>query len=300
MSSFAQEIGNRLKFACEIAREAALGTLAHYCRADLQIEQKKDLTPVTVADREAEQLLRERISAHFSLDGIEGEEFGQQTGSSAFRWILDPIDGTRSFVSGVPLYGTMVGVLYEEEPQIGVLEFPALAESIYAAKGQGAWHSTAGNAPQKAVVSTINALSEGLFCTTAVDTFTASGRDQIFAKLQQRAHMTRTWGDCYGYLLVATGRAELMVDPELNLWDTAALMPILEEAGGTLTDFSGRRTVNSGEAIATNGHILNEVLEIASPSKGRTRVWNLFASPPDGKNYPGGTIRTVSKGGPFE
>ena len=264
MSSLEREIERRLELARTIAREAAEGTCAHFCQADLQVEQKKDRTPVTIADREAEQFLRKRITAAFSEDGIEGEEFGKQPGTSPFRWLLDPIDGTKSFVSGVPLFGTMVAVLLEDQPQIGVMEFPALGESIYAARGRGAWHSIVGKLPKAAQVSKVDKLSCGLFCTTASDGFEASGRQHLFEKLQKQASLTRTWGDCYGYLLVATGRAELMVDPELNPWDTAALLPILEEAGGTLTDFSGQQTVFGGEAVATNGHVFSEVLELIS------------------------------------
>ncbi|OUT65222.1 MAG: histidinol-phosphatase [Planctomycetaceae bacterium TMED10] len=259
-----REIEVRLELARQIAQEAADGTLAYFCSRDLKVEQKEDLSPVTIADREAERLLRKRIEASFPDDGIEGEEFGSQPGKSAFRWLLDPIDGTKSFVSGVPLFGTMVAVLCEDEPQIGVMEFPALGESIYAARGQGAWHSKVGKSPVASHVSAVDRLSYGLFCTTAIETFESTGRFHLFQSLQHRARLTRTWGDCYGYLLVATGRAELMVDPELNPWDTAALLPILEEAGGTLTDFSGEKTVFGGEAVATNGHIFPEVLKLIS------------------------------------
>ena len=255
-----RELETRLALARKIARRAAQGTLSFFGRHDLEVEQKEDLSPVTAADREAEQMLRREIEASFPNDGIEGEEFGVQTGTSGFRWLLDPIDGTKSFVSGVPLFGTMVGVLCEDVPQIGVMEFPALGESIYAARGQGAWHCRGDKPPIAARVSNVDRLSAGLFCTTGIDSFTSSGRLSIFQSLQQEARMTRTWGDCYGYLLVATGRAELMVDPILNLWDTAALMPILEESGGMLTDFQGEKTIFAGEAVATNGQLLSEVL----------------------------------------
>ena len=255
-----RELEARLALARKIARRAAEGTLAFFGRQDLEVEQKEDLSPVTVADREAEQLLRREIEASFPNDGIEGEEFGVQTGTSEFRWLLDPIDGTKSFVSGVPLFGTMVGVLCEDIPQIGVMEFPAIGESIYAARGQGAWHCRGGKPPIAARVSNVDLLSTGLFCTTGIESFASTGRLSIFQSLQQAARLTRTWGDCYGYLLVATGRAELMLDPVLNLWDTAALMPILEESGGTLTDFHGEKTIFGGEAVATNGQLLAEVL----------------------------------------
>ena len=258
------ELEARLALALKIAHRAAEGTLAFFGRHDLVVEQKEDFSPVTVADREAEQLLRREIEASFPHDGIEGEEFGVQNGTSAFRWLLDPIDGTKSFVSGVPLFGTMVAVLCEDTPQIGVMDFPAIGESIYAARDQGAWHCRSGQPPVAARVSNVDRLSAGLFCTTGVESFASCGRFSIFQGLQHEARMTRTWGDCFGYLLVATGRAELMVDPILNLWDTAALMPILEESGGTLTDFRGEKTIFGGEAVATNGRLLTEVLELIS------------------------------------
>lgn len=264
MSRLEIEIEQRLELARQIAAKAAAGTLAYFCHSNLEVERKEDLTPVTIADREAEQFLRKHIKDVFPDDEIEGEEFGKQPGTSPFRWLLDPIDGTKSFVSGVPLFGTMVAVLHEEQPQIGVMEFPALGESIYAARGQGAWHQKSGMSPVESRVSAVGSLAEGLFCTTCIDTFIATERLQFFQRLQQRALLTRTWGDCYGYLLVATGRAEVMIDPELNPWDTAALLPILTEAGGTLTDFSGHETVFEGEAVATNGHILAEVLDLIS------------------------------------
>ena len=264
MSSIEVEVANRLEYAREIAREAAEGTLTHFGKAGLRVDRKEDQTPVTVADREAEELLRNRIATAFPGDGIEGEEFGKQAGSTAFRWLLDPIDGTKSYISGVPLFGTMVAVLHQNEPQIGVIEFPALGESIFAARGEGAWHTEQGKSAVRATVSEVDALSESLFCTTAADGFEVCERSHVFAQLQSQTRLTRTWGDCYGYLLVATGRAELMIDPVLNPWDTAALMPILEEAGGTLTDFSGARTIFGGEAIATNGRLLPQVLELTS------------------------------------
>ena len=264
MSSLEQELASRLEFARRIAREAASTAFAYFGQTDLRVDRKEDQSPVTVADREAEELLRARIASAFAGDSIEGEEYGKQAGTTAFRWLLDPIDGTKSFVSGVPLFGTMVAVLHEDEPQIGVIEFPALRESIFAAKGQGAWHSFAGGSAVRSAVSKIDSLSESLFCTTAFDSFESSGRSEIFTALTRRARITRTWGDCYGYLLVATGRADLMIDPILNPWDTAALMPILEESGGTLTDFSGRRTIFGGEAVATNGHLLSQTLELTS------------------------------------
>jgi histidinol phosphatase-like enzyme (inositol monophosphatase family) len=258
------EIAERLQFAVEIACEAGDGTLRYFRRPDLAVERKADLSPVTVADRSAEELLRERIGKRFPEDAIIGEEFGEKAGRSGFQWVLDPIDGTKSFIHGVPLYTTLVAVLENDEPQIGVIHAPALGETVYAAKGSGCWY-TCGSAtkPQAARVSTIAALSDGLLLTSEVEGFRlrkSGDAMEVFMRLQKAARLVRTWGDGYGYLMVATGRAEVMIDPIMNLWDAAPLLPIVEEAGGHFSDWNGNSTVRNGEALATNGGVKNEAL----------------------------------------
>jgi histidinol phosphatase-like enzyme (inositol monophosphatase family) len=259
------ELASRHQLAVEAARQAGDLTLRYFRQRQLVVEWKQDASPVTIADREAEQFLRRRIADAFPDDGVLGEEFGEQPGRSGYRWILDPIDGTKSFVSGVPLYGTLVGVEHEERSQIGVIYIPALGECVDAVVGEGAWH-TIGNGPRtRANVSSKERLATSLFCTSEVKTFEQRGRLDAFLRLQTAAWLSRTWGDCYGYLLVATGRAEVMVDPKMNVWDCAALQPILEEAGGTFTDWSGTPTIDAGESVATNGRVLDEVLAILEP-----------------------------------
>jgi histidinol-phosphatase len=257
-----QRLLERLELARAIAREAGDVTLRYFCRDNYQVEWKQDASPVTVADREAEQHLRRRITAAFPDDAILGEELGELAGTSGFRWILDPIDGTKTFISGVPLYGTMVGVEYGRHGVVGVVHMAGLAETVYAAVGHGAWHWRGAAAPRPAQVSQKRALADGLFCTSDVKGFGEAARAAAYERLQTAAGLARTWGDCYGYLLVATGRAELMVDPRMNVWDCAALQPILEEAGGTFTDWNGTPTIHAGEAIATNGHVFDEVLKL--------------------------------------
>jgi len=250
----------RWKLAAAAGREAAAITLTYFGRVDLAVEQKSDASPVTIADREAELHLRKRIAADFPDDGILGEEFGEQPGRSGFRWILDPIDGTKSFIHGVPLYGTMLGIEYEQRSVIGVVILPGLNEWVSAAEGQGCWYVRGDDPPRRAHVSTVPRLAESLFCTTAIEGFDKTKRRPAFEQIQRASQLTRTWGDVYGYVLVATGRAEVMVDPAMNVWDCAALQPILEEAGGTFTDWQGTRTIFSGDAVATNGRVLEEVL----------------------------------------
>jgi len=254
------ELADRLHLAVEAARAAGRITLKYFRQADLAVDRKADDTPVTVADRQAEEELRRQIAARFPDDAILGEEFPDRPGTSEFRWILDPIDGTKSFIRGVPLYGTLVGLEHAGEPVLGVIVIPAIDEYVYAARGQGAWYAIGNESPRPARVSDCPTLEEGLFVTSEVGTFDESDRREAFDRLQATARMGRTWGDCYGYMLVATGRAELMVDPIVEVWDVAALLPIIEEAGGTFTDWKGQRTIHSREAIATNGPIFEQVM----------------------------------------
>jgi len=257
-----KDLKARLDLAVSAARGAGQKTLAYFNRSNFDIEWKQDGTPVTVADREAEAYLREQIETHFPSDAILGEEFPERPGTSGYRWILDPIDGTKSFVHGVPLYGTLVGVEYERSCVIGAMAFPALGEYIYAAKGYGTWHGQGAAEPRRARVSSVSRLADGLFCMTSPTEFMEAGRQSAYERLSTQARLTRGWGDCYGYLLVATGRAEVMVDPVLSIWDMAALLPILEEAGGSFTDWQGRATIYGKDGIGTNGHVLAEVLAI--------------------------------------
>lgn len=265
MKPDAANLTGRLELAVAAAREAGEITLGYFRRDDLKIDRKGDDSPVTAADREAEEHLRRRIAEAFPDDAILGEEFPDRAGTSGFRWILDPIDGTKSFIHGVPLYGTLVGVERQGEGEsvVGVNLIPALGECVYAAKGQGAWYVSGDAPPAPAKVSDCPRLAEGLFLTSEVSNFDKIGRRDVYDRLQAEARVTRTWGDCYGYLLMVTGRADVMVDPIMEVWDAAALLPILEEAGGTFTDWQGRPTIHSGQGIATNGRILDEVLAIA-------------------------------------
>jgi histidinol phosphatase-like enzyme (inositol monophosphatase family) len=260
--ALAAEIATRLDLAVSAGKEAGRLTLRYFQQDNYQVERKSDASPVTIADRFAEQLLRERIAAAFPQDGILGEELGRADGSSGFTWILDPIDGTKSFISGVPLYGTMVAVEHEGRALIGFVFMPGLDEGIFAAVGQGAWSWRSDQEARRVHVSQKSRLAEGLFLFSQVDSFAHRGAGAAFEALQKAAYITRTWGDCYGYLLVATGRAEVMVDPIMNVWDSAAVQPIVEEAGGTFTDWQGNPTIHAGEAIATNRLLLDEVLAI--------------------------------------
>ena len=245
-----------LDFGVAAAREAGEITL-RYFRKDFETRLKGKDNFVTQADLEAEEFLRRRISESFPHDAIVGEEGGESPGTSGRRWIIDPIDGTYSFVHGVPFYGVLLGVEVEGEPAVGVINMPALGELVYAAKGLGCFWN---GGPAR--VSATERLEDALLLSTDFGSCARYGFGPAAEELQRRAAMRRTWGDCYGYVLVATGRADVMLDPVMNVWDCAALMPVLEEAGGTFSDWQGRRTIHSGNAVATNGRLFREVMRI--------------------------------------
>jgi histidinol phosphatase-like enzyme (inositol monophosphatase family) len=243
-----------LEVAVEAARAGGQRTLAYFNQGTA-VEWKSDGSPLTAADREAEALMRKIIGDAFPDHGILGEEEGERAGAAPYRWIIDPLDGTRTFVRGVPLYGTLVGIEARGEPVIGVIYLPALDEMIAAAHGEGCtWNG------RPCRVSAVDRLDRALVVVT--DERTAHARSAAYGRLTSKSELQRTWADCYGYALVATGRAEVALDPIMNVWDCAALLPIVEEAGGRFTDWRGRRTIHGGEAVATNGTLHAEVLKL--------------------------------------
>jgi len=249
--------------AVALAREAGDLTLRYFGRT-VEADRKGDGTPVTEADRGAERLLREGIEARFPTHGILGEEFGEVRSDAPVRWILDPIDGTRSFVRGVPLYGVLVGIEVEGEPVVGVAHFPALGESVAAARGEGClWNG------ERARVSKRSELADALVLTTDPERIRREeGTGPGWRVLARGAAFSRSWGDCYGHVLVATGRAEVMVDPVLSPWDAAPLLPILTEAGGRFTDLDGGTTIHGGSGVSTNGLLHDAVLQILGGGEG--------------------------------
>lgn len=251
----------RLEHARNIAYQAGELTLRYFHRVEqLAVERKADESPVTTADRETEQFLRQHIAERFPDDAILGEEFPPTEGTSGFRWILDPIDGTKSFICGVPLYSTLIGL--EESGQCvgGIIVLPALHELVWAGRGLGAWHETNQSEPKRCCVSKCSHLADATFVTSEVLTFGKSNRREAYNRLEKNVRLTRTWGDAYGYALVATGRADIMVDPVMSEWDAAPLLVILEESGGRFTDWQGNATIFGKEGIATNGILHEEVL----------------------------------------
>jgi histidinol phosphatase-like enzyme (inositol monophosphatase family) len=245
-----------LDFALDAAWQAGRITLGYF-QTQVQVERKSDYSPVTIADRESEKKLRTLISDAWPDHGILGEEFGTTDAAADFTWIIDPIDGTKSFVQGVPLYAVLVALTERKQPVIGVAHFPALNETVYAARGLGCfWNG------RRAWVSQVRALQDAVLLGSEVVVRDNPAHADGWQRLVNGTYIQRTWGDAYGYALVATGRAEVMVDSEVKVWDCAPFQVILEEAGGTFTDWSGTPTVYAGESIATNGLLLEQVLAL--------------------------------------
>lgn len=251
-------MNNDLEFAVELARGAGEITLRYFRRTP-ETTTKTDGSYVTIADREAEAYIRTQIAERFPDDGILGEEEGESQGRSGRRWIVDPIDGTFAFVHGVPFYGVLIGLEIDGEMSAGVINIPALGEIVSAATGMGCFFNG-----ELASVSQTASLEDALLLCTDFSACERYGFGEACERLQSRARTSRTWGDCYGYALVATGRADVMLDPVMNLWDCAALLPIMEEAGGTFTDWHGVGTIAGGNSIATNGLLFDEVMGLVS------------------------------------
>lgn len=243
-----------LQAVSELARLA--GDVAHqlFRRRDVEVETKGDGSPVTIADRRAEALARDWIGRRFPRDGILGEEMGLDRPDARRRWILDPIDGTKAFIRGVPLWGTLIAVAEGDEVLAGAAYFPAMNELVAAAPGEGCWWNDS-----RARVSDVASLAEATVLTTDDRFPERANRRERWIGLALEAAVARTWGDCYGYLLVATGRAEVMVDDVVAPWDAAAFAPILHEAGGVLTDWKGVVTPFGGDLIATNSALASDV-----------------------------------------
>ena len=253
---------SRLDFAVSISKDAANLILQHYRSQTLGVESKADDSPVTVADRGAERLIRDRLNELFPDDGILGEEFGDIEGKNGYRWILDPIDGTKPFIYGVPLFGTLIGVEFEGRMVAGVCRLPAMNEVIYASEGSGAWWKIGDADPVEARASSESSLSNARLMFTEPTHDIRCGRGDVLPGLLRKVRIARGWGDCFGHMMVATGRADVAVDPEMSPWDIAALIPILRESGGSCTDWNGEESVTTGDGVSICPGLKKEVLEI--------------------------------------
>ncbi len=249
------ELKEILEFAVDATREAGRFTLRHF-REDVAVELKADDSPVTIADRGAEELLRERIEKAFPGHGIVGEEFGEKEGTEPARWILDPVDGTFAFVSGVPLFTNLVGLEWRGEMVLGVINAPAVDELVCGARGLGArWNG------RPARVSEVSELSQARLSTTSTHILAAHGREAAYRRLRAGCGTDRGWPDAYAFLLLATGRVDVVVEGIMSVWDNAAPAAVVSAAGGTFTDWDGNPTHLASEALATNGRLLDGVIE---------------------------------------
>ena len=244
--------------ACDEADEIAMASF----RRDLQVSAKPDRTFVTEADTAIERAIRGRITAAHPDHGIVGEEFGTEAAAAATRWYVDPIDGTHNFMRGVPLFGTLLAVERDGETQVGVVSAPALGRRWYASRGQGAWAvGGAAAGPRQLRVSAAADLPSAQMLFRSVtdmrDSRVAAGWDALLGAVWRE----RGFGDFWGYTLVADGAAEAMVERDLGPWDLAAPWIVVEEAGGRVSDFDGRRSYETGESLATNGVLHDTLLD---------------------------------------
>jgi myo-inositol-1(or 4)-monophosphatase len=253
-----------LEFATETAYLAGRLTLGYF-QAGVQPDFKADDSPVTVADRRAEELIRQRIEGRYPGHAIVGEEYGVKEGDGAsHRWIVDPIDGTKAFTRGVPLYGVLIGLEIEGTVQVGVSYFPALDEMVAAATGLGCWWNG-----RRAHVSPAGDIGRAYVSCSDVGGFVQYGRGEAWERLAGQAYVRAGWGDAYGHALVATGRLEIMLDPIMAVWDCGPFPPILQEAGGYFGDWQGQPTIYGNEGLSTTHALLPSVLELLQGDGGQ-------------------------------
>lgn len=250
------KLENLFDFATDLAYRAGRLTLGYY-QTGIRPDYKADDTPVTAADRAAEELIREEIAHTYPHHAIMGEEYGETAGQgNPFRWIIDPIDGTKSFMRGVPLYGVLIGLEIEGVIRVGAAYFPVLDEMLCAADGLGCWWNG-----RRARVSDVASFERACICFTTYKNF--SRREPgLFERLSGAVYMMRGWSDAYGYLLVATGRAEAMLDPYMNPWDCGPFPVIFREVGGFFGSWQGEEGHMHGEALACNAELKLEVLDL--------------------------------------
>jgi histidinol-phosphatase len=255
---------NRYEVAVEATRAGGQLALRHF-GGNLAAEWKpstdawktSDSSPVTVADRETESLLRHRLSAAFPQDGFLGEEYGNQPGTSGYRWIIDPIDGTRNYFRGIPIWGTLVGLEQRGKMIAGFIEIPALGESYRAIRGEGAFCND-----RRIHVSQVAKLADTTMLYTALSWFLKPGRQEAFLELMQATQAQRGFGDVYGFMLVARGAADLMLEYGVHAWDVAAVLPIIEEAGGVYTNYDSGQDIHKPDVLVSNGHLHVDALRI--------------------------------------
>jgi len=246
----------RYETAVEVARAAAQRAL-RYFHESVTVEWKHDQSPVTIADRETEQELRSTLLRRFPGDAFLGEESGEESGTTGYRWVIDPIDGTRSFVRGIPIWATLIGLEFQGEQIAGVAEVPTLGQTYHALRGQGAYRNET-----RIRVSDIDRLDESMLFYSSVSWFVKANRERAFLELARQTQRQRGFGDFYGFVLVAQGSGEVMAEHGVKPWDVAGLKAIVEEAGGRFSDWDGTPTIYRPDVIASNGKLHDAALHI--------------------------------------
>jgi len=261
------EIRSRLGFAAGNTMPCAKLALKWFGKDTFEPDHKSDGTPVTIADQTIETELRKRIAESFPDDAILGEEFPDKPGTNDYQWVIDPIDGTISFVQGVPLFGTMLACLYKGVPIIGAIAMPCLDEIVYAGSGLGAFHQTKDHKPVTARVSEVEQLDQALVNTTALTYFTTPEQRSLYDHIDDQCKHTRGFPDCYGIVLLATGRVDAVIEPNVALWDIASVPTLITEAGGVSTDLAGNDTVHTGSLLAATPGVHAQMLRLIKDSE---------------------------------
>ena len=260
MSEFAAD----LELARRLADAADELTIARFGAADLVVDAKPDLTPVSDADTATERVIREILAGERPEDAVSGEEFGSD-GSGSRRWVIDPIDGTKNYVRNVPVWATLIALLDGPEPVVGVVSAPALGRRWWAARGEGAWASLGGGEPRRLAVSRVASIADASLSYSSLSGWDSLGRREAFLALTDQVWRSRAYGDFWSYMLIAEGAVDLAAEPELSLWDMAALAPIVTEAGGRFTGVDGVDGVHQGTAAASNGILHDAFLAALLP-----------------------------------
>ncbi|MBF9129990.1 histidinol-phosphatase [Plantactinospora sp. S1510] len=253
-----------LSLAHMLADTADSISMARFRALDLHVESKPDLTPVTDADTAVERAIRATLARTRPRDGVLGEEYGASVapaGGGSRQWVVDPIDGTKNFVRGVPIWATLISLMEGDTPVVGLVSAPALGRRWWAATGLGAYAGKHPAAASPIRVSGVGRLADASFCYASLNGWEEGGRLDAMLDIIRTVWRSRAYGDFYGYMLVAEGAVDAMAEPELSLWDLAALIPIVTEAGGTFTDLAGRPGPGGGSAVASNGKLHQDLLD---------------------------------------
>jgi len=241
---------------CKVLAQASADVIQKYFRSGVSVELKADNSPVTVADKKAEEVMRELIAKHYPDDGIFGEEFGETNKSTEYTWILDPIDGTKSFICGAYSFGTLIGLLKKGDPILGVYNHPILNDFLIGDNSETRIND------KKTMIRNCDDLSKAILLTTDHLNIEKYQSIDKFNDLLKKVKLYRNWGDCYGYYLLATGYADIMIDPIMSPWDLLPLIPIIKGAGGVITDYQGKDPVSAKSAVASSSNIHRNVISI--------------------------------------